>query len=90
MIATLLTFLSLVISAKIWPPLASDGAVLKKYPLSSKVVNPGDVADGDDNMFNDYGQSYDTRQGFRKDFNPELTYKRNPAKKRLEKQRGIH
>ena len=25
-------------------------------------------------MFNDYGQSYD-RQGFRKDFNPELTLK---------------
>ena len=41
-------------------------------------------------MFNDYGQSYDTRQGFRKDFNPELTYKRNPVKKRIEQQRGIH
>ena len=26
---------------------ASDGAVLKKYPLSSKVVNPGEVADGE-------------------------------------------
>ena len=47
MIATLLTFLSLVISAKICPPLASDGAVLKKYPLSSRVVKPGDVADGE-------------------------------------------
>ena len=47
MIATLFTFLSLVISAKIWPPLASDGAVLKKYPLSSRVVNPGEVAEGE-------------------------------------------
>ncbi len=32
----------------------------------------GNTAAGDKNMFNDYGQSYD-RQGFRKDFNPELT-----------------
>ena len=47
MIATLFTFLSLVMSAKIWPPLASDGAVLKKYPLSSRVVNPGEVAEGE-------------------------------------------
>ena len=46
-IATLLTFLSFVISAKICPPLASDGAVLKKYPLSFRSVNPGDVADGE-------------------------------------------
>merc|ERR1711991_853645 len=29
------------------PPLASDGAVLKKYPLSSRVVKPGDVAEGE-------------------------------------------
>jgi len=43
-IATLLTFLSLVTSAKICPPLASEGAVLKKNPLSSKVVKPGEVA----------------------------------------------
>ena len=34
-------------SAKIAPPLASDGAVLKKNPLSAKVVNPGEVADGE-------------------------------------------
>ena len=34
-------------SASIWPPLASEGAVLKKYPLSFKSVKPGDVADGD-------------------------------------------
>ena len=34
-------------SANTWPPLASDGAVLKKSPLSSRSVRPGDVADGD-------------------------------------------
>ena len=50
----------------------------------------GDVAEKDNHMFNDYGQSYDTRQGFRKDFNPELTYRRNPRKKIIELQRGIH
>ena len=50
----------------------------------------GDVAEKDNHMFNDYGQSYDTRQGFRKDFNPELTYKRNPMKKKIEEARGIH
>ena len=44
-IATLLMPLSLVISAKICPPLASEGAVLKKKPLSSRVVKPGEVAD---------------------------------------------
>ena len=47
MIATLLTPLSAVISAKTSPPLASDGAVLKNSPLSSAVVNAGDVADGE-------------------------------------------
>ena len=36
-----------MISAKTWPPLASDGAVLKKKPLSAKSVKPGEVADGD-------------------------------------------
>ena len=36
----------------------------------------------DKNMFNDYGQSYD-RQGFRKDFNPELTLKRNPIRRKI-------
>jgi hypothetical protein len=34
-------------SARICPPRASDGAVRKNKPLSSKVVKPGDVADGD-------------------------------------------
>ena len=34
-------------SASICPPRASDGAVRKNKPLSSKVVNPGEVADGD-------------------------------------------
>ena len=37
----------MVISAKICPPLASDGAVLKKKPLSSRAVSPGDVAEGE-------------------------------------------
>ena len=46
-IARLLIPLSFVISAKICPPLASDGAVLKKKPLSSSVVKAGDVADGE-------------------------------------------
>ena len=32
--------LSFVISANIWPPLASDGAVLKKKPLSFKFNDP--------------------------------------------------
>ena len=50
----------------------------------------GDTAEGNKNMFNDYGQSYDTRQSFRKDFNKKLTYKRNPIKKILEQERGIH
>ena len=50
----------------------------------------GDTAAGDKKMFNDYGQSYDTRQSFRKDFNKKLTYKRNPIKKILEQERGIH
>ena len=40
-------------------------------------------------MFNDYGQSYD-RQSFRKDFNPELTYKLNPIKAKIEKAKGLH
>ncbi len=31
-----------------------------------------DVAQGDKSLFNDYGQLY-KRQGFRKDFDPELT-----------------
>ena len=34
-------------SASTCPPLASDGAVLKKKPLSARSVNPGDVAEGD-------------------------------------------
>ena len=34
-------------SAKICPPLASEGAVLKKKPLSSKAVSPGEVAEGE-------------------------------------------
>ena len=34
-------------SARTSPPLASEGAVLKNKPLSSKSVNPGEVADGD-------------------------------------------
>ena len=42
----------------------------------------GNTAAGDKNMFNDYGQSYD-RQGFRKDFNPELTLKRNPIRRKI-------
>ena len=42
-----MTLLSLVISAKICPPLASDGVVLKKNPLSSKEVNEADVAAGE-------------------------------------------
>ena len=41
------TPLSFVISANTWPPLASDGAVLKKKPLSFKSVRPGEVAEGD-------------------------------------------
>ena len=41
-------------------------------------------------MFNDYGQSWDTRQSFRKDFNSELTYKRNPRKKMLEQERRLN
>ena len=36
-----------MISAKTCPPLASEGAVLKKYPLSLRSVKPGDVADGE-------------------------------------------
>ncbi len=32
----------------------------------------GDAAAGDKNLFNDYGQLY-KRQGFRKDFDPDLT-----------------
>ena len=39
--------LSAVISANTSPPLASDGAVLKNNPLSSAVVKPGDVAEGE-------------------------------------------
>ena len=50
----------------------------------------GDVADNDKHMFNDYGQSYDTRQSFRKDFNPKLTYKLNPIKAKIEKAKGLH
>ena len=49
----------------------------------------GDVAKDDKHMFNDYGQSYD-RQSFRKDFNPELTYKLNPIKRKIEKAKGLH
>ena len=49
----------------------------------------GDVAKNDKHMFNDYGQSYD-RQSFRKDFNPELTYKLNPIKRKIEKAKGLH
>ena len=33
-----------------------------------------DVADGNKNMFNDYGQKWD-RQSLRKDFNPKITKK---------------
>jgi len=40
--------------------------------------------------YEEVGQSYDTRQSFRKDFNKKLTYKRNPIKKILEQERGIH
>ena len=50
----------------------------------------GDTAAGDKKMFTDYGQSYDTRQSFRKDFNKKLTYKRNPLKKILEQERSLN
>ena len=33
----------------------------------------GDVATGDNSLFNDYGQLYNGRQGFKWDFNPKLT-----------------
>ena len=33
----------------------------------------GDVAQGDNALFNDYGQLYNTRTGFKWDFNPKLT-----------------
>tara|TARA_B100000424_G_C22892354_1_gene474697 strand:- start:261 stop:677 length:417 start_codon:yes stop_codon:yes gene_type:complete len=32
-----------------------------------------DVAKGDKSLFNDFGQLFNTRQGFRKDFDPSLT-----------------
>lgn len=33
----------------------------------------GDTAAGDKSLFNDYGQLWNGRQGFRKDFDPDLT-----------------
>ena len=39
--------LSTVIDARTWPCLASEGAVLKNYPLSAMVVKAGDVAEGE-------------------------------------------
>jgi|TARA_B100000902_G_scaffold161384_1_gene156846 hypothetical protein len=36
----------------------------------------GDTAAGDKHMWSDYGQQWDTRQSFRKDFNPEMTKSR--------------
>jgi len=50
----------------------------------------GETAAGDKKMFSDYGQSYDTRQSFRKDFNKKLTYKRNPLKKIFEQERSLN
>ena len=32
-----------------------------------------DTAAGDKSLFNDFGQLWNTRQGFRKDFNPDMT-----------------
>jgi len=51
----------------------------------------GDTAAGNKDMFNDYGQSYDTRQSFRKDFNKKLTLKLHYIKKfiYLENQCGL-
>ena len=60
-----------------------------KYYLNYEQVF-GDTAKDNKSMFNDYGQSYDTRQSFRKDFNKELTYKLNPIKKKIEQMKGLH
>lgn len=35
----------------------------------------GEVATGDNSLFNDYGQLWDTRYGFKYDFNPKITAK---------------
>ena len=40
----------------------------------------GEVAEGDKTLFNDYGQLWNTRQGFKYDFNEQITNKYKPER----------
>ena len=42
------------------------------YQTYADVFGP-ETAAGDDNLFNDFGQLFNGRQGFRKDFDPDFT-----------------
>ena len=50
------------------------------YQTYEDVFGP-ETAAGDDNLFNDYGQMYNGRQGFRKDFDPDFTKNYKTKKK---------
>lgn len=50
------------------------------YQTYEDVFGP-ETAAGDDNLFNDYGQLYNGRQGFRKDFDPNFTKNYKTKKK---------
>tara|TARA_B100000900_G_scaffold280253_1_gene239744 strand:+ start:3577 stop:3987 length:411 start_codon:yes stop_codon:yes gene_type:complete len=44
-----------------------------EYYQTYEDVFGSETAAGDDNLFNDYGQLFNGRQGFRKDFDPDFT-----------------
>ena len=50
------------------------------YQTYEDVFGP-ETAAGDDNLFNDFGQMYNGRQGFRKDFDPDFTKNYKTKKK---------
>lgn len=52
-----------------------------EYYQTYEDVFGSETAAGDDNLFNDYGQLYNGRQGFRKDFDPDFTKNYKTKKK---------
>src|SRR5210317_297299 len=57
-----------------------------EYYQTYEDVFGSETAAGDDNLYNDFGQLYQ-RQGFRKDFDPELTKNYKTKKDRSEERR---